>query len=91
MIPLVSYQKPMRYISENVKEVMPIISHLPVLAWGFGKTPRNNYTNFALLAIAWGPLIQLIVFEKYNEKTPLESLDFHPDGYYIIAPDRESK
>lgn len=38
-----TFPKPMRYISENMKDVMPVISQLPVLAWGFGKTPRNNY------------------------------------------------
>jgi len=85
-----SFPKPMRYISENMKDVMPVVSHLPVLAWCFGKTPRNNYTTFSLLAIAWGPLIQLVVFEKHNENSPLEDLDFNPDGYYIISPDASS-
>ena len=59
---------------------MPILSQLPILCWGFGKTPRYNFQTFPLLAIAWGPLIQLLVFKEMGKN------DFDVDGYYIIAP-----
>ena len=36
-----------------------------------------------LLAIAWGPLIQIIVVRDVGSKT---GEDFYFDGYYFIAP-----
>lgn len=35
--------RPKRYPSENMNDVIPITSQLPCLAWGFGKTPRYNF------------------------------------------------
>lgn len=35
--------KPKRYPSQNMGDVMPVMSQLPLLAWGFGKTPRYNF------------------------------------------------
>jgi hypothetical protein len=64
------------------------MSQLPLFAWGFGMTPRFNFQTFPLLAIAWGPLIQLVVFKDINGKQTNE--DFELDGYYIIAPDRQN-
>jgi hypothetical protein len=49
--------KPKRYPSQNTEDVMPVLSQLPVLAWGFGKTPRFNFQAIPMLAIAWGPII----------------------------------
>jgi len=36
-----------------------------------------------LLAIAWGPLIQIIVVRDVGSKT---GEDFYFDGYYFVAP-----
>lgn len=85
-IQLKEFPKPMRYPSQNMGGVMPIRSQLPVLAWGFGKTPRYNFQTFPLLAIAWGPLIQLIVYKQFDGN-PDQKEDFDIDGYYIIAPE----
>ena len=77
-------EKPKRYPSENMGDVVPILNQLPCICWGFGKTPRYNFQNFPLLAISWGPLIQLVVFRDINGDSEKHE-DFHLDGYYIIA------
>ena len=40
---VLNIDKPKRYPSENMSDVVPITSHLPCLAWGYGKTPRYNF------------------------------------------------
>ena len=57
-----SWPKPQHYYSENKKEVIRIRQELPILCWGFGQTPKYNWKPFPLLAVAWGPLIQLYVY-----------------------------
>ena len=57
--------------------------HIPNLAWGYGRTPFFKDETYVLLAIAWGPLIQLIVVRDVGSKT---GEDFYFDGYYFIAP-----
>jgi len=36
------------------------------MCWGYGKTPFFNFQVFPLLAIAWGPLIQIVVVKDLN-------------------------
>lgn len=67
-------------------DVIPIITELPILCWGFGKTPRYIDRTFPLLAIAWGPLIQIVVFKDIT-KDPDSREDLDIDGCYIIAPE----
>jgi len=40
---VLNIDKPKRYPSENMSDVVPITSQLPCLAWGYGKTPRYNF------------------------------------------------
>lgn len=54
------------------------------MAWGFGMTPRYNYQVFSLLAVAWGPLIQLYVYLQFDAD-PDKNEDFDADGHYILA------
>lgn len=42
-VDVLTIEKPKRYPSENMNDVVPITSQLPCLAWGFGKTPRYNF------------------------------------------------
>ena len=81
--------KPQRYPSQNVEDVFPIMSQLPILAWGFGRTPRYNFQSFPLLAIAWGPLVQLVVLKDIDGKEP--NSDFELDGYYLVAQERDKE
>jgi hypothetical protein len=53
------------------------------LAWGYGRTPGFKDETFVLLAVAWGPLIQLVVVNDIGSK---HNEDFFEDGYYFIAP-----
>ena len=80
-------EKPQRYPSQNVEDVYPIMSQLPILAWGFGRTPRYNFQSFPLLAIAWGPLVQLVVLKDVSGTEP--NSDFELDGYYLVAQERD--
>jgi len=59
-------EKPARYISENYKQIAQINNRLPCMCWGYGKTPFFNFQVFPLLAIAWGPLIQIVVVKDLN-------------------------
>jgi hypothetical protein len=77
---LITFDKPKRYPSENLDDVVPVMDMLPKIAWGYGKTPRYSFQSFALLAIAWGPIIQILVLR--------EGPVFELDGYYIIAPQK---
>lgn len=61
---------------------------MPCVAWGFGKTPRYNFEVFPLLAVAWGPLIQLFIFKQFDGD-PAQNDDFDVDGHYVIAPARQ--
>ena len=83
-VDVLTIEKPKRYPSENMNDVVPITSQLPCLAWGFGKTPRYNFQPFPILAISWGPLIQLVVFKDVEGERDRNE-DFHLDGCYIIA------
>lgn len=59
-------KKPSKYLSDNLGRFQDNKETLPVLAWGHGKTPMFNFQVFPLLAIAWGPLIQLVVLRDIN-------------------------
>ena len=52
------------------------------MCWGFGSTPTNNWKAFPLLAIAWGPLIQVYVYQAPEEDN---NEFFHEGGHYIIS------
>lgn len=50
------------------------------MAWGYGMSPILKDREHTILAIAWGPLIQLVVMIDQDE---VEN-SFILDGYYII-------
>jgi hypothetical protein len=56
-----SLPRPQGYISESRDEVIPIQAQLPCIAWGYGRTPFFKDETYSLLAIAWGPVIQLVI------------------------------
>eukprot|EP00347_Sterkiella_histriomuscorum_P024298 403331615 len=52
----------------------------PFLSWGHGHSPVLKDRPHSLLAIAWGPLVQLVVLIDHDDTdTP-----FIQDGYYIL-------
>jgi hypothetical protein len=50
------------------------------LNWGHGMTPLNMDRPHSLLAIAWGPYIQIVVLIDHEEREEA----FSYDGYYIL-------
>lgn len=48
--------------------------------WGHGMTPLNMDRPHSLLAIAWGPYIQVVVLIDHEEREDA----FVYDGYYIL-------
>lgn len=58
---LFSIDRPSRYLSEKNLETMdgkaPMPDVMPVLSWGYGKTPIFKDRTYILLAIGWGPYI----------------------------------
>lgn len=56
-----------------------------MIAWGYGRTPVFKHRTYALMAVAWGPLIQLLLLVPDDEKA-MEGSDFRIDGQYIISP-----
>ncbi len=52
----------------------------PPICWGFGMTPVLRDKPHSILAIAWGPIIQLaVLIEQEDLKNPIVQ-----DGYYIV-------
>jgi hypothetical protein len=66
-----------------VKKYEPFPEVLPVLAWGYGRTPCFRHRTYALLAVSWGALIQIIILVPDEEKGS-DSNDFRLDGHYFV-------
>jgi hypothetical protein len=76
-------QRPKAYHSENMQGIVNFPPEPPCVAWGYGRTPCFKDRTYALCAIAWGPLIQLVILNELDQENGLE---FFHDGYYIVAP-----
>jgi len=55
------------------------VTHV-ALSWGHGMTPNQMDRPHSMLAVAWGPFIQIIVLIDHEEKEK----PFIQDGYYVI-------
>ena len=74
-----SLSSPKEYYNVITNSFEPFKAGMPALCWGYGMTPGSSRPH-SLLAVAWGPLIQLIKLIDYEDtETPLQL-----DGYYII-------
>jgi hypothetical protein len=54
-------------------------SHV-ALSWGHGMTPNHMDRPHSMLAVGWGPLIQIVVLIDHEEREK----PFYHDGYFII-------
>lgn len=52
-----------------------------MLTWGYGRTPIYRDKSYIILAIGWGPIVQLVVVNQDLSQNVMEA-----DGYYFIAP-----
>ena len=82
---ILTISRPKQYPSQNTGMVEQFQKQhqIPCLAWGYGRTPCFKDQSHCLLAIAWGPLIQLVIAKDVESKT---KEDFYMDGHYFIAP-----
>ena len=62
--------------------IFELQSQHPSIAWGYGSSPRIQNKAFALLAIGWGPLIQILVLNDVMDTAQI----FVHDGYHVICP-----
>ena len=63
VVKLFSVSRPLHYPSQNMHSIVQFqkAHHTPCLAWGYGRTPFFKDETYVLLAVAWGPLLQIIV------------------------------
>lgn len=80
-------KKPLFYPSERTGKYERFPDTLPVMTWGYGRSPIYKHRTQAMLAVAWGALIQLVLLIPDDEKTE-HGIDFRVDGQYYIAPGR---
>lgn len=64
--------------------MVPLMPRIPQLAWGYGKTPIFKDRVYSLLAIAWGPMIQLVMFRELHEAGDETAIMI--DGHYFLPP-----
>jgi len=76
-------ERPKCYYSENIQGIVSFANEPPCIAWGYGRTPCFKDRTYALLAISWGCMIQLVIL---NELSNAQGNDFFLDGHYILAP-----
>ena len=50
------------------------------LSWGHGMTPNHMDRPHSMLAVGWGPLIQIVVLIDHEERDK----PFIHDGYFIL-------
>ena len=74
-----SLRKPTFYPSERTNKYEPFPDTLPVMAWGYGKSPVFKHRTQAILAVSWGAMIQLILLIPDDEKQE-QGIDFRVDG-----------
>ena len=79
------FKRPNYYPSERSMKYEEFNEATPILAWGFGRTPIFKHRTYSILAIAWGPLIQLVILVPDEEKQD-ENDHFKVDGQYFVAP-----
>jgi hypothetical protein len=78
---LFTIPKPKKYFSKKQDAILNFKAQMPVVAWGRGQTPKFSSRTHSLLAVAWGPLIQLMVFVDHEESEK----PFILDGYYVLS------
>jgi hypothetical protein len=68
------------FMTLNAPTPLPKDNSTVSLSWGHGMTPNFRDRPHSLLAIAWGPLIQIVVLIDHEERDK----PFVSDGYYVI-------
>lgn len=74
-------KKPEKYYNRDHKNFEPFSPlAVPQISWGYGMSPVLKDRPHSLLAIGWGPVIQLAVLIDHEETDN----PFILDGFYIV-------
>ena len=73
-------ERPKYYYNLYTNSQEPFKPIMPSISWGYGMCPSQFNKPHSILAVAWGPLIQLIKLIDYE--TVEEPLVI--DGHYIL-------
>jgi hypothetical protein len=78
---LLSIDKPDKYYNKEHETFVPFRPlTVPALSWGYGMSPLLNDRPHSMLAVGWGPLVQLIILIDHEEN----DRPFLLDGYYLV-------
>ncbi len=69
----------MMFLTLNAPVPLPK-NNIVALSWGRGMTPNQMDRPHSMLAVCWGPLIQIVVLIDHEERQK----PFVIDGYYIL-------
>jgi len=73
-------QRPAFFFNQAANDFERFNPLTPALTWGFGHSPVLKDRPHSMLAVGWGPLVQLIVLIDDQET----DAPFIQDGYYIL-------
>lgn len=63
--------------------IVTFTDEAPCLCWGYGRTPCFKDRTYALLAVSWGALVQILILNDISDN---QGNEFFLDGHYFIAP-----
>ena len=73
-------QRPALFFNQATSDFERFNPQAAALAWGFGHSPVLKDRPHSLLAVAWGPLVQLVVLIDDQET----DAPFIQDGFYVL-------
>eukprot|EP00347_Sterkiella_histriomuscorum_P012402 403368713 len=79
---LMTIERPSKFFNKSANELQDFKARVPSLSWGYGHTPAIKDKAHSILAIAWGPLVQLVVL--FDSIGTDDMQPFITDGYYVI-------
>lgn len=77
---LLVIKKPKSFFSKRQNAYCDIKPVAPQVSWGVGHSPIFKDRAYSLLAVSWGPLIQLVVL--LDIKDPKQA--FYKEGFYVL-------
>lgn len=71
----------MMFLTLNAPVPLPK-DNMVALSWGHGMTPNQMDRPHSMLAVCWGPLVQIVVLIDHEDNQ--NQKPFVIDGYYIL-------
>lgn len=76
----ITHLRPDKYFNRAKNAAENFKPQMPSLSWGHGMTPVLKDRPHSILAIAWGPLVELVVLIDHEDTDK----PFITDGYYVL-------